>query len=49
MIDDVIVHLQQLGVARVYLSNDIDATDARRRLRRARPRPDGLRPSSCAR
>ena len=45
MIDDVIAHLRKLGVERVYLSNDIDATDARRRAvdGRARERA-GCRP-----
>ena len=28
VIDDVIAHLRALGIARVYLSNDIDATDS---------------------
>ena len=44
MIDDIIGHLQA-GRRRVYLSNDIDATDAGRRRRRARPSPKGLRPA----
>jgi arginase family enzyme len=45
VIDDIIVHLSKLGVQRVYLSNDIDATDAADAPATGAPEPDGLRPA----
>ena len=45
VIDDVIAHLRALGVERVYLSNDIDATDARRAPSTGAPEADGLAPA----
>ncbi len=44
VIDDVIVHLSTLGVRRVYLSNDIDATDGAAAPSTGAPEPDGLTP-----
>jgi guanidinobutyrase len=44
VIDDVIVHLSKLGVERVYLSNDIDATDAGDAPSTGAPETEGLRP-----
>jgi agmatinase len=44
VIDEVIAHLQTLGVGRVYLSNDIDATDAAAAPSTGAPEPNGLRP-----
>jgi arginase family enzyme len=42
VIDDVIAHLRALGVRRVYLSNDIDATDAAAAPATGAPAPLGL-------
>jgi arginase family enzyme len=42
VIDDVIAHLRTLGVRRVYLSNDIDATDAASAPATGAPAPEGL-------
>jgi agmatinase len=42
VIDDVIAHLRSVGVRRVYLSNDIDATDAAAAPATGAPAPDGL-------
>jgi arginase family enzyme len=44
VIDDVIAHLRGLGVERVYLSNDIDATDSAIAPSTGAPEPDGLEP-----
>jgi guanidinobutyrase len=44
VIDDVIGHLQRLGVRRVYLSNDIDATDSEAAPSTGAPEPNGLSP-----
>jgi arginase family enzyme len=44
VIDDVIVHLSKLGVERVYLSNDIDATDAGDAPSTGAPETGGLHP-----
>jgi guanidinobutyrase len=44
VIDDVIGHLQKLGVRRVYLSNDIDATDSEAAPSTGAPEPNGLSP-----
>jgi len=44
VIDDVIRHLQQLGIRRVYLSNDIDATDSEAAPSTGAPEPNGLAP-----
>jgi len=44
VIDDVIGHLQGLGVRRVYLSNDIDATDSEAAPSTGAPEPNGLSP-----
>ena len=43
-IDDVIAHLQKLGVTGVYFSNDIDGTDAKHAEATGTPEPDGLEP-----
>jgi len=45
LIDDVITHLRGLGVARVYLSNDIDATDSATAPSTGAPEANGLTPS----
>jgi arginase family enzyme len=45
VIDDVIVHLSKVGVRRVYLSNDIDATDAADAPATGAPEAGGLRPA----
>jgi len=45
LIDDVITHLRGLGVARVYLSNDIDATDSVTAPSTGAPEANGLTPS----
>jgi arginase family enzyme len=42
VIDDVLAHLRAIGVRRVYLSNDIDATDAAAAPATGAPAPDGL-------
>jgi arginase family enzyme len=42
VIDDVIAHLQRIGVRAVYLSNDIDATDGAAAPSTGAPEPDGL-------
>jgi len=42
VIDEVLAHLRTLGVRRVYLSNDIDATDAAAAPATGAPAPDGL-------
>jgi guanidinobutyrase len=42
VIDDVIAHLRARGVQRVYLSNDIDATDAAAAPSTGAPEPAGL-------
>ena len=44
VIDDVIRHLRGLGVRRVYLSNDIDATDSEAAPSTGAPEPNGLSP-----
>jgi guanidinobutyrase len=44
VMDDVIRHLQGLGVRRVYLSNDIDATDSEAAPSTGAPEPNGLSP-----
>jgi arginase family enzyme len=44
VIDEVIAHLQALGVRNVYLSNDIDATDGAAAPSTGAPEPDGLTP-----
>ncbi len=45
VIDDVIAHLQRIGVRSVYLSNDIDATDGPSAPSTGAPEPDGLTPA----
>ena len=45
VIDDVIAHLRGLGVARVYLSNDIDATDSAAAPSTGAPEANGLAPA----
>jgi len=45
VIDDVIAHLRRLGVARVYLSNDIDATDSAAAPSTGAPEANGLSPA----
>jgi agmatinase len=45
VIDDVIAHLRALGVARVYLSNDIDATDSAAAPSTGAPEANGLQPA----
>ncbi|HVU51145.1 MAG TPA: arginase family protein [Polyangia bacterium] len=42
VIDDVVAHLRAVGVRRVYLSNDIDATDAAAAPATGAPAADGL-------
>jgi arginase family enzyme len=42
VIDDILTHLRAIGVRRVYLSNDIDATDAAAAPATGAPAPDGL-------
>jgi agmatinase len=42
VIDEIIAHLRALGVRRVYLSNDIDATDAAAAPSTGAPEPRGL-------
>ena len=44
VIDDVIRHLQGLGIRRVYLSNDIDATDSEAAPSTGAPEANGLSP-----
>jgi agmatinase len=41
-IEDVLAHLRAIGVRRVYLSNDIDATDAAAAPATGAPAPEGL-------
>ena len=45
VIDEVIAHLQRIGVRSVYLSNDIDATDGAAAPSTGAPEPDGLTPA----
>src|SRR4029079_3279979 len=44
VIDDVLAHLTAIGVRRVYLSNDIDGTDAGAAPSTGAPEPGGLQP-----
>lgn len=44
VIDEVLAHLRRLGVRRVYLSNDIDATDSGAAPSTGAPEPNGLTP-----
>jgi agmatinase len=44
VIDEVIAHLRSLGIRRVYLSNDIDATDSGDAPATGAPEPNGLEP-----
>lgn len=44
-IDDVLAHLDRIGVRAVYLSHDIDATDAGDAPATGAPEPRGLRPA----
>jgi len=44
VIDDIIRHLQELGIRRVYLSNDIDGTDSEAAPSTGAPEPNGLSP-----
>jgi agmatinase len=44
VIDDVIAHLRSLGIARVYFSNDIDATDSAAAPSTGAPEANGLSP-----
>ncbi|HVZ88131.1 MAG TPA: arginase family protein [Polyangia bacterium] len=44
VIDEVLAHLTALGVRRVYLSNDIDATDGPAAPSTGAPEPEGLAP-----
>jgi arginase family enzyme len=48
VIDDVIGHLRALGVTRVYLSNDIDATDSATAPSTGAPEANGLAPAFVA-
>ncbi len=48
VIDDVIRHLRGLGIARVYLSNDIDATDSASAPSTGAPEANGLSPAFVA-
>ncbi len=43
-IDEVVSHLHRIGARKVYLSNDIDGTDARFADATGTPEPDGLAP-----
>ncbi|HVZ87555.1 MAG TPA: arginase family protein [Polyangia bacterium] len=45
VIDDVIRHLQALGIGGVYLSNDIDGTDGAEAPSTGAPEPGGLTPA----
>ena len=45
VIDDLIAHLRGLGIARVYLSNDIDATDSATAPSTGAPEANGLTPA----
>jgi arginase family enzyme len=45
VIDDVIAHLRGLGIARVYFSNDIDATDSATAPSTGAPEANGLQPA----
>src|SRR5262245_47891111 len=45
VIDDVVAHLRGLGIARVYLSNDIDATDSATAPSTGAPEANGLQPA----
>jgi guanidinobutyrase len=45
VIDDVIQHLRGLGIARVYISNDIDATDSATAPSTGAPEANGLSPA----
>jgi agmatinase len=45
VIDDVLAHLRALGIRRVYLSNDIDATDAEAAPSTGAPERAGLSPA----
>ena len=45
VIDEVIAHLQRIGVRSVYLSNGIDATDGAAAPSTGAPEPDGLTPA----
>ena len=45
IIDDVIAHLRGLGIARVYVSNDIDATDSATAPSTGAPEANGLTPA----
>jgi len=45
VIDDVIAHLRALGITRVYLSNDIDATDSASAPSTGAPEANGLAPA----
>jgi arginase family enzyme len=45
VIDDVVHHLRGLGIARVYLSNDIDATDSAAAPSTGAPEANGLQPA----
>jgi agmatinase len=44
VIDAIVSHLRAAGVSRVYLSNDIDGTDARYADATGAPEPEGLEP-----
>ena len=44
LVDDIVDHLQRVGVKRVYFSNDIDGTDAAWASATGTPEPGGLRP-----
>jgi agmatinase len=48
VIDDVIAHLRALGTKRVYLSNDIDATDSATAPSTGAPEANGLGPAFVA-
>jgi arginase family enzyme len=48
VIDDVIAHLGALGITRVYLSNDIDATDSATAPSTGAPEANGLAPAFVA-
>jgi arginase family enzyme len=45
VIDDVVRHLERIGVGSVYFSNDIDATDSAEAPSTGAPEPHGLAPS----
>jgi agmatinase len=45
VLDDLVAHLERLGIRHVYLSNDIDGTDAGAAPATGAPEPSGLTPA----